>query len=240
MVRDVRAARLAKPGKGAPADGPGKPAAVAPEPAIANQASIVAVLGSTGSGKSTFIKQGLKAKKPARLIIWDPMSEYGDFGQVTSSAAELVKLAGAKRFAIVFRPGLDTKRLAPKFDLVCKAAYAAGETTLIVEELKLVTTPSYAPMPWVQCSIQGRHVGMRIIGTSQCPAHIDKDFLGNATLIRCGMLGYPEDIRAVAAAMRLKPADLEPLKPLEFVEVNRGTWERRKGLLQFRRQPVGV
>lgn len=80
---------------------------------------------------------------------------------------------------------------------------------------------------------------MRIIGTSQRPAHIDKDFLGNATTIRTGMLGYPQDIKAVADAMRIKPVDIELLKPLEFIEVNRQTWERRKGLLQFRRQPVG-
>jgi len=28
--------------------------------------------------------------------------------------------------------------------------------------------------------------------------------------------------------MRRKPADIEQLKPLEFIGVNRQTWERRK------------
>jgi len=47
------------------------------------------------------------------------------------------------------------------------------------------------------------------------------------------LCGYPQDIKAVADAMRLKPADSEQLKPLEFIEANRQTRERRKGLLQF-------
>ncbi|GEM_PF-4795829 len=51
--------------------------------------------------------------------------EYGWFFVIWRSsivARTMSKLAGAKRFAIVFRPGMDNKKLAPKFDLICKLA----------------------------------------------------------------------------------------------------------------------
>lgn len=161
------------------------------------------------------------------------MSEYGEFSAVTDSNVKALSIVREKRFALVFRPGLDTMRIGPKFEVVCKLAYAASEVTFIVEELKVVTSPGHAPPPRVQRSIQGRHVDMRLIGASQRPAHIDTDFLGNASLIRSGMLGYPRDIEAVTDAMRVKPAEVETLKPLQCIEAKRRTLEKRTGLISF-------
>jgi hypothetical protein len=59
--------------------------------------------------------------------------------------------------------------------------------------------------------LRGRKRGLKIIGTSQRPASIDKDFLSNATLIRCGALGYPNDRVAVAAVMGADPAQIAAL-----------------------------
>ena len=44
----------------------------------------------------------------------------------------------------------------------------------------------------------GRHKGLKVIGASQRPASIDKDFLGNCMAIHIGRLAYAEDVRAVA------------------------------------------
>lgn len=202
-----------------------------------NQASIVAVMGASGSGKSTYIKQTLAKAKPARLLVWDPMAEYAHLGQVAPSLSHLVQAlaaAGRKgRFAWVFQPAPDEKTRARQFNVFCGVAMAAGNLTLVVEELRFVTTPSRAPVGWAQVTMTGRHKGLRVLGASQRPASIDKDFLGNATLIRTGRLAYPEDVRAVSKAMQVPEARIAELKPLEWIEKNMQTGKVAAGKIRF-------
>lgn len=202
-----------------------------------NVASIVAVFGATGSGKSLFVKEQLAIGKPSRLMIWDPMKEYGSYGQVFSKAADAVKAVAKagknKKFSIVFQPSFDPERRAKQFDFICGFAYALGDLTFLVEELRFVTTPSYAPMNWAQITLTGRHKGLMVIGVSQRPASIDKDFLSGATLIHTGKLTYPEDRKAVAKAMGEKESLLEGILPLEYVEKNMDTGEMVKGKMSI-------
>lgn len=198
----------------------------------ANQANIIAVLGASGSGKSTYLKRAL-AKRPARLVIWDPMREYDAFGQVLTDTAGLVQAMQAARFRLVFHPDSRPAAMTRQFDMVCRAALAAGNLVLVVEELRFVTTPSRAPLGWAQVTLTGRHAGLTVYGASQRPASIDKDFLGNATLIRCGCLTYPEDVKACAKAMRLPDGDIEGMKPLDWIEFDQKTRKHRRGTLRF-------
>ncbi len=199
----------------------------------ANQANITAVLGSSGSGKSTFIKRALARPKPGRLLIWDPMREYGAFGETVATLGDLVAAMKRAKFRLVFTPSADPKLMGRQFDLFCRAALAAGNLTLVVEELRFVTTPSRAPLGWAQVTLTGRHAGLTVYGASQRPASIDKDFLGNATMVHCGCLTYDEDFAAVAKVMRLPKADLAALKPLEWVEFDQKTRLHRRGTLKF-------
>lgn len=202
-----------------------------------NQASITAVLGASGSGKSTFIKRTIAKDKPARLLVWDPMHEYGALGTVTSRLSDLVDAMGKAgkggKFALVFQPTFDEKTRAKQFNTVCRLAMAAGKLTFVVEELRFVTTPSRAPEGWARVTMTGRHVGLRVLGASQRPASIDKDFLGNCTSIRSGRLAYPEDVTAVAKAMRVPAAQIDALKPLEWIEKNMATGKVSRGKLTF-------
>jgi hypothetical protein len=118
----------------------------------------------------------------------------------------------------VFRPSAREDLRARQFDGFCALALAAGHLTLVVEELRFVTSPSRAPLKWAEVTMTGRHKGLRVIGTSQRPASIDKDFLGNATLIHTGRLVYPEDVRAVAKAMQVGEGEIAALQPLEWIE----------------------
>ncbi len=136
-------------------------------------------------------------------------------------------------FSVVFRPSSDESLRARQFDLFCGAALAAGSLTLVVEELRFVTTPSRAPLRWAEVTMTGRHRGLRVIGTSQRPASIDKDFLGNATLIHTGRLVYPEDIRAVAKAMQVEEGAVAALQPLDWIEKDTQTGRRRSGRVTF-------
>lgn len=197
-----------------------------------NLASIVAVLGASGSGKSAWIKRQI-AKAP-RLLIWDAMHEYGAHGQVVNELGRLCEiLSSEKRFAVVFQPVPDTAKRQQQFDLLCRIALATGNLMLVVEELRFVTKPSRAPVGWAQVCLTGRHKGLRVIGASQRPASIDKDFLGNATMIHCGRLVYPEDVRAVSRAGGIPEAAIQALKPLDWIEKDMQTGKISQGRLTF-------
>ncbi len=157
---------------------------------------------------------------------WD-FSEYD--GDLVPALAGLK----AKKFRLVFRPSADPAVRAQQFDFVCRAALAAGNLTLVVEELRFVTTPSRAPLGWAQVCLTGRHKGLRVFGLSQRPASIDKDFLGNCTAIRTGRLAYPEDVKAVTKVMGVPPARVESLRPLEWLEKDMATGRISSGVLTF-------
>lgn len=162
------------------------------------------------------------------------MHEYSVHGKVYTSAAELVAaLSGAKEFRAVFAADSDVKRRAQQFDLVCRLAMATGNLDFIAEELRFVTTPSRAPLGWAQVTLTGRHKGLRVIGSSQRPASIDKDFLGNCTKVHVGRLVYPEDVRAVSKATGITEADIGALKPLDWLEKDTTTGKITRGRLVF-------
>lgn len=196
---------------------------------VTNKAYIMAVLGASGSGKSTFIKREISRGHP-RLLIWDMLGEYE--GAASDKVADILSALRAKKFRAVFRPSSDPKVRGQQFDLVCRAALAAGNLSFVVEELRFVTTPSRAPLGWAQVCLTGRHKGLKVYGLSQRPASIDKDFLGNCTRIRTGRLAYAADVKAVAAATG--NADrIAALKPLEWLECDMTSGKITSGKLTF-------
>lgn len=189
-----------------------------------------AYIGATGSGKGVSIRQHLARQRPARLIVWDPLDEYGEFAGKAKSLPDLVRAVAtgstAKRFAVRYVPPDGTK-LQSAFELFCALAFRVGNVTMLVEELSDVTAPSYAPRSWKRCTVQGRHVGLRIIASSQRPSHVDKDFLGNCTYIRCFTLRYPADRLAMAGALDVPAADLAALRTIETARATTMTYLER-------------
>lgn len=172
-----------------------------------------AYIGMTGSGKGVSIERRLNELKPARLLIWDPRGEYEKQARAYTNLGALVeafvKAGGGPikaRYVHAGRVPVDKA-----FGLVCQLAFQAGDLVLLAEELAEVTKPSWAPDAWRRCVTQGRHKGMTIIGATQRPALIDKTFLGNCTMVRCCMLGYEDDQRAMSKELRCAPALLEGL-----------------------------
>lgn len=186
-----------------------------------NQAAdIRAVMGATGTGKSHYVKPELAKAK--RAIVWDMEDEYTDLPAV--SLAELPAVlhrAGQGAVKVRFVPSTDEARRKVEFDLFCRTAMAIGKLLIVAEELRFVTEPSRSPSGWAGINLRGRKRGLKVIGTSQRPASIDKDFLSNATFIRCGALGFPPDRSAVAAVMGIDPALIEQLEGFEAI-----TWQR--------------
>lgn len=173
-----------------------------------NKANIHAVMGASGTGKSSYIK-GELLKKFKRLIVWSPLEKtdkYAEFcgGTITSKISELVALVKAGTKSIVYVPTGNDSAVKKQFDFFCRIVWELENCTVLVEELSHVTMPSWAPPAWKKLSTGGRHQGLTIIGVSQRPANIDKDFLGNCTEIRCYRMNYENDAVVMAKSLRLE------------------------------------
>lgn len=186
-----------------------------------NQAAFVAVIGSTGSGKSHFVKAVLAAKPP-RLMIWDAMREYDHAGKVIKEktadlVAHLRKVSGGD-FAVVYQPRKDTEAvMRDQFSIFCKAALAVRNVLLVVEEMALVTKAGYSPPGWLEVVTGGRHYGVKVVGTSQRPALLDKTFFSNCTHIRVGKLTSAGDKKTIADAIDVPVDLLREVRPRQWV-----------------------
>jgi hypothetical protein len=201
---------------------------------VRNKALIVAVLGASGSGKSAYVKKEIRRTLPSRLMIFDPLREYSEFGQVVTSLVELRAKSKASVFGLVFQPKTGSDIVKAQFDSFCEIAHAAERVTVVCEELSLVTTPSRSPEHWRAITLMGRHKGMKVYGLSQRPASIDKDFFSNATKVRCGRLNYAADIKTMANVMNVQPGQIQNLLPLEFIERETATGKVSTGKLTFK------
>lgn len=188
----------------------------------ANKADMSAILGKTGSGKSTELKHELK-RLPKRLMVWDFKREYNHLPQTASLAdvAAALKTAGKRgQIRLAFLPSMDAKLREKQLNAFCRMARAAGNLRFIAEELHFVTKPSHAPPGWSEVSCLGRADGLSVRGTSQRPAHMDKDFLGQCDRVVSFRLGYATDAKVVAEAMGpdIDYRELMQLQDLYFLE----------------------
>jgi hypothetical protein len=164
---------------------------------------VVAFFGARGQGKSTQAKQYLALHRPARLLIWDTMNEYGAHAERVESLSQILARARAGRmFGLRYVPpaGSDAQ-LAARFDAFCAIAYELGELLLLVEELQRVTKPSWAPPAWSDCTLRGRHRGLSIFGLSQRPASVDKNFFTNCSTVSSCRLNFSADVACIAGVL---------------------------------------
>ena len=180
---------------------------------VTNKPAIEAFIGASGSGKGVSINERLRELAPRRLILFDPRDEYGRWAPAVSDPMAVVRaLRKAGDGPVRLRYVPDGRfPLDGAFAVICRAVFQAGNLTFVAEELSNVTKPSYAPPAWRILSSQGRHKGLHILGAAQRPTMIDKDFLGNCTRVRVFMLGYDNDMKAMAKEVRAPVEELEAL-----------------------------
>lgn len=205
------------------------------KPGSSNRASLTAIIGASGSGKSLWVKQQL-ARTPKRLMIWDTMAEYGHVAgpvKTTTAVIEQAKLAGPTGgFALVFVPSADAKLRIRQFDIFCGVAFALGRVTLVVEELANVTKAGWSPAGWLRVVTQGRHKGLTVIGTTQRPQLVDKTFLDNATTLRVGRLNTSTGRRTMADMLDTSPDEIAALRPLEWISKDMATGTTKRETLR--------
>lgn len=187
---------------------------------VTQAADIRALLGAPGTGKSHYTKAELAKAK--RAVVWDLEDEYTDIEavKVRDLPARLHR-AGQGAFKVRVVASTDQATYQAEFNLVCRTVMAIGNLLFVAEELRFVTQPSKAPAGWAGITLRGRKRGVRVLGTSQRPASIDKDFLGSATFIRCGALNYPEDRTAVAKVLGIDPEAIAAMEGYEAIEWTR-------------------
>lgn len=194
------------------------------------QANIYGVMGSTGCGKSLWVKTSLLMKSDNRLAIWDYKREYQGYADlVTENLRDAVLAMKNPQFRIAFRPSFNDKLRAQQFDVFCKAVWQAKNVKCLVEELAMVTTPQRAPEGWKQLTCTGRSEGITIIGMSQRPAQVDKDFFDNCTELHCGFLAGKRSRQVMAEEMGVEEGDIRGLESLQYIHKNLRTKEIKMG-----------
>lgn len=190
-----------------------------------------AILAASEMGKGVWLKARLAQTKPARLVIWDTNDEYDRAARAVGSLAELVRAIAAPTFAVRYVPrARKDADLRREFEAWCTIVYHAAGSTIVVEELADVTSPSFAPPAWRKLNTRGRHhQGLVLYWCSQSPAFIDKASLGNATHMHVGYLGEPRHRQAAAAHMGCRPEDIDALQQGEWIEYVKATKERTQG-----------
>lgn len=203
----------------------------------ANAARVIAIMGSTGSGKTSYLRQVLAKRKRRRTIVWSPKEDIDGYaalfgGAVVTTAGEalaLLKAAGKGPVHIVFKPRLVRAVDEAQFDAVCKMAMLARNITFIVDELHTVTRPSWAPDGWRKLVMMGRGYGTEVFGLSQRPASVDKDFFGNLSTMHARRMAYAEDAKVVARALSVKPEEVQALTGYQWIERDIQTGKTTRG-----------
>jgi len=194
------------------------------------RAYVVGLFGATDTGKSTRAQELLSQEKPGRVVVWDFKREYRNADRHFSRASDLYDYVKAKgkrgRFFVAFDPCIDSDDVRKmQFDAVNKIIQAHGNIFYIVEELKFVTKPTWSPGSWSMITMTGREQNIKIIGTSQRPASVDKDFFSNCTMIHARRLNYEDDITTMAKALRIHKRDMAALTGHDYYERNNRTGE---------------
>lgn len=187
--------------------------------------------GRSGSGKShaLWLKyQEWHAAWPRQTLVFSP-KEFDAQGKPLDNyhgkikckwfrdIHQFVKEARTGRHA-VFVPSLDRKTDERDFDLFYRLAMALSPVITIPEELHTVTRPSGGPPAWRIANTIGRGCGLAILGSSQRPAHVDKDFFGGLSYAWCGAQNYEEDAKETAKLVLVTPADILQLPAKTGIE----------------------
>lgn len=190
---------------------------------------VAAVFGARGTGKSTEIKTWLARAKPARVMLWDTMDEYGAYLPRVDRLEEFLDQAAPLGRYV---PTGEGKIWRERFDVFCSIAYELGDLVMVVEEGQRVTSPGRSPAAWSDCTLRGRHKRLRVVMLSQRPASVDKDLFSNATVIRTGRLNFADDVACMAGVLMRQAEEIATLPPFEYLQRDTLTGEVTRGRVE--------
>lgn len=179
----------------------------------------VLAAGMSGSGKTTYLRQEIKRRRPVRLVIWDPDEDH-QAHHIKKRARFASELAKAVRSGQSFRLALTVDATPVNFEFwaAClrEIMDARRPVLAVAEEIADVTHAGKARPNWGALARRGRKYGLDILATTQRPQEADKTIVTQAGALWCGVLRRPEDRKAMASELDIAPGELERLKPLEY------------------------
>ncbi len=195
------------------------------------KADILIAIGATGSGKSTRCKMDIQQRGLPRVIVWDWMREYERLPVAKTLAGLHTGMTSAQRYAVRFLPSYDTATRQQQFDAFCALALAVGDVAILCEELSKVVRANGSCEGYERVITEGRHRRLKVYGTSQRPALIDKTSISQATRLYCGNLEFEADVKAMTAILKVPADDIQALGPWDYIERHRETKQLYRGNL---------
>lgn len=195
------------------------------------------IAGASRSGKTAWVLR--EVRHLPRVLVWDVEAQWcavPGFRKI-SSRAELLRAmlqAGAGPAKLAYVPGGDVKAEFGFWAAVVRhwGTYY-GPCVAVAEELADVSTPAKAPHEWGMLVRRGLKRGISIYAISQRWAEADKTAVGNASEFVLFRMSSGDDVAYMARKTRVPVAELEGLKPLQFVRYS-VTGELQRGTLKFR------
>jgi hypothetical protein len=192
---------------------------------------LVIVAGASRSGKTAWTEKQVRGER--RLIVWDAEDQWSKlrgFRRVNSMQDLLnaCRSSGPARLAYV--PGGNLKE---QFDFWagCVLFWGRyyGPCVAVAEELADVTSSAKAPGKWGMVLRRGLKRGISIYAISQRWAEADKTCIGNASEFCLVRMSSGDDVAYMSRKTRVPVAELDKLKPLEYVRYSvTGDFERGK------------
>lgn len=152
------------------------------------------VLGRGGKGKS-FLARHL-VRKAARLILFDPNgeAEHAAKAEVLERPDQLVNvLRYERRFRICWRGYASMGRDA--FEFANRCALAAGNVTLLWDEIDRFQSPHRLPEYADVIVNAGRHKGVSVVACSRRPPQVHGDLRANASRLIVFRTVEPDDVK---------------------------------------------
>lgn len=180
------------------------------------------IMGQQGAGKTTLLKELLRKSGIRRRITVDTLGEH-EGGAVVTTPPELVKAIDRKTFNAVVR--FDDEQEG--FVWACKAARAAKDCLLVVDEIDMYSNAFKAPKEMSWLVRYGRHNAVNMICIARRPADLWKTLRANANNIFMLRVVDPDDQKYLGSFIGRDLAEsLKDLKDLEYICWQRGTVSR--------------
>ncbi|MCY3670065.1 MAG: type IV secretion system DNA-binding domain-containing protein [Alphaproteobacteria bacterium] len=175
----------------------------------------VAVVGATGSGKTTLVRQLLE--RAQRVVAYDPKG-LGEHGLPAGDAAT------GERVAVLRDP---TTEPDAEVDAVCREVWARGNVLLVLDDAMVLSGTK--PPHWLQVVVtMGRSRGIGVLSVVQRPRTVPRILLTEAEHVIAFRVRHPDDAELLArlASRRLAAAAALPRYDYVWCDLEADEWRR--------------
>lgn len=160
--------------------------------------------------------------KQPRVLIYDPNQEPENAQNATvicMTARDLIEAARIKgKCRIVWR-GFATMNAAEAFEVANRVAWAAGDFTVIWDEVDTMTKGKMLlPDTAYQMIHTGRHRGLKVWACSRRPARVNIDIRSQSARICTSVMHEPADLKALEERMGIIAKEAVTLPAYHFID----------------------